>query len=116
MTKEQVIASIKEAAERRGFTTDTYQFTHLVEIKERETHYLNFTITERTAPDTERTAPDTDWTQREVTEELHFRASLASMGGQPTPEELLKASEIIRAGAELVMELEGMGLSYTETY
>ena len=109
MTKEQAIATIKEAAERHGFITDTYQFTRLVEIKERDSHYLNFTITERTAP-------DTDWTKREVTEEIHFRASLASMGGQPTPEELLKASEIIRAGAELVMELEGMGLSYTETY
>ena len=46
--------------------------------------------------------------------ELHVQASLASMGGNPTPEDLLRASEIIRTGAELVMELESKGLSYTE--
>lgn len=43
-------------------------------------------------------------------------ASLASMGGTPTPEELLRASDIIRQGALLVQELEGMKLSYTEMY
>jgi hypothetical protein len=36
------------------------------------------------------------------------------MGGEPTPEDLLLASDIIRRGAELVKELEGMNLSYTE--
>jgi hypothetical protein len=38
------------------------------------------------------------------------------MGGNPTPEDLIRASEIIREGAELVKELEAMNLSYTETY
>ena len=47
---------------------------------------------------------------------LHFQASLASMGGNPTPDELLQAAEIIREGALLVQELEAMNLSYTETY
>ena len=110
MTKEQAISIIKETAERRGFITCKYSMTRLIEIKEPDdTHYLNFFIQERTSP-------ATDWTKREFTMNLHFRASLASMGGEPTPEDLLKASEIIRRGAELVMELEGMGLSYTETF
>ena len=110
MTKEQVIATIKEAAERHGFTTCKYTMTGLIEIKEPgETHYLNFTITERFAE-------DTDWSKREVTMNLHFRASLASMGGEPTPEDLLKAVEIIKAGALLVLELEAMNLSYTERH
>ena len=47
---------------------------------------------------------------------LHFRANLASMGGEPTPEDLLKAAEIIKAGALLVLELEAMNLSYTERH
>ena len=47
---------------------------------------------------------------------LHFRASLACMGGEPTPEDLLLASDIIRRGAELVQELEAMDLSYTEMF
>ena len=70
---------------------------------------MNFTITERFAE-------DTDWSKREVTMNLHFRASLASMGGEPTPEDLLKAAEIIKAGALLVLELEAMNLSYTERH
>ena len=110
MTKEQVIAIIKEAAERHGFTTCKYSMTRLIEIKEPgETHFLNFTIWERIAP-------DTDWSRREVTMNLHFRASLACMGGEPTPEDLLMASDIIRRGAELVKELEAMDLSYTVTH
>jgi len=110
MTKEQVIATIKEAAERHGFTTCKYTMTRLIEIKEPgATHYLNFTIWEGFAE-------DTDWSKREVTMNLHFRASLASMGGEPSPEDLLIASDIIRRGAELVKELEAMNLSYTEKH
>ena len=84
--------------------------TRLIEIIEPgDTHYLNFTIWERFAE-------DTDWSKREVTMNLHFRASLASMGGEPSPEDLLIASDIIRRGAELVKELEVMNLSYTERH
>ena len=109
MKKEQAISIIKETAERRGFVTNIYQWTSLIEISEPDSHYLNFMVTENTAP-------DTDWSERKVTMELHFRASLASMGGNPTPEDLFKASEIIRRGAKLVQELEGMKLSYTEEF
>jgi len=110
MTKEQAITTIKEAAERHGFTTFKYSMTRLIEIIEPgDTHYLNFFILERTSP-------DTDWSKHEVRMNLHFRASLACMGGEPTPEDLLLASDIIRRGAELVQELEAMDLSYTETF
>ena len=110
MTKEQAITTIKEAAEHHGFTTCKYSMTRLIEIKEPgETHFLNFFILERTSP-------DTDWSKHEVRMNLHFRASLACMGGEPTPEDLLLASDIIRRGAELVQELEAMDLSYTETF
>ena len=110
MTKEQAITTIRETAERHGFTTYKYSLTRLIEIKEPgETHFLNIFILQRTGP-------DTDWSKRRVTIELHFQASLASMGGEPTPEELLKAAEIIKAGALLVQELEAMKLSYTETF
>ena len=110
MTKEQVIATIKEAAERHGLTTCKYTMTRLIEIKEPgDTHYLNFLIQEN--------LPEgIDWSKREVTMNLHFRASLASMGGEPTPEDLLKAAEIIKAGALLVQELDAMNLSYTERH
>ena len=109
MKKEQAISIIKETAERRGFVTNIYQWTSLIEISEPDSHYLNFMVTENTAP-------DTDWSKREITMEFHVQASLASMGGNPTPEDLFEASEIIRRGAELVQELEGMKLSYTEEF
>ena len=110
MTKEQAITTIKEAAELHGFTTCKYSMTRLIEIVEPgDTHYLNFFILERTSP-------DTDWSMYEVRMNLHFRVSLACMGGEPTPEDLLLASDIIRRGAELVQELEALNLSYTETF
>ena len=110
MTKEQVIAIIREAAERHGFTTCKYTMTRLIEIIEPgDTHYLNFTITDEYAE-------DTDWSKRSVEVRIHIRASLASMGGNPTPEDLIRAAEIIREGALLVQELEAMNLSYTETF
>ena len=109
MTKNEIIATIKEAAARHGFTTEESNWYRWTNITEQGTHYLNFTITDEVAL-------GTDWSRREVTMNLHFQASLASMGGNPSPEELIRASEIIRAGAELVRELEAMNLSYKETY
>lgn len=44
--------------------------------------------------------------------EVTISASLASMGGNPTVEDLLKASDIIRQGALMVQELGDTKLSY----
>ena len=109
MTKNEILATIKEAAACHGFTTEENNWYRWTNIKEPDSHYLNFTVTDEVAE-------DTDWSKREITMNLHFQASLASMGGNPTPDELLRAAEIIRAGAELVRELEAMHLSYKETY
>ena len=109
MTKNEIKAIITAAVANRGFTAEENTFMRWPNITEPDSHYLNFTITEE-YPE------DTDWSRREVEVRIRFRASLASMGGKPTPEELIHASEIIRSGAELVKELEAMNLSYTETY
>ena len=109
MTKNEVKAIITATAEKHGFIAEENTFMRWPNITEQGTHYLNFTITESFAE-------DTDWAQREVTIKLDFRASLASMGGNPTPDDLIDVSEIIRSGAELVKELESMGLACTERY
>ena len=109
MTKNDIKAIITATAARRGFTAEETTFLRWPNITEPDSHYLNFTITEE-YPE------DTDWSKRSVEVRIRFRASLASMGGTPTPEDLIRASEIIRNGAELVKELEAMSLSYTETY
>ena len=109
MTKDQIMNVLKATAAVYGFIAEESSWTKWVEIKELGTHYLNFTITEDTAP-------DTDWAKREATVNLHFQASLASMGGNPTPDDLLEAAKIIRLGALLVQTLEGLKLSYTERW
>ena len=109
MTKNDIKAIITATAARRGFTAEENSFMHWPNITEPGSHYLNFTITDEYAE-------DTDWSKREVEVRVRIRASLATMGGNPTPEDLIRASEIIREGAELVKELEAMNLSYTETY
>lgn len=109
MTKNEIISTLKAAAARHGFLAEDNTWMRWPYIHETDTHYLNFTITDEYAE-------DTDWSKREVTVNVRIRASLASMGGNPTPEELIRASEIIREGAALMQELEAMNLSYTETY
>ena len=109
MTKNDIISILKETAAKHGFTTEKSSWSCWPIITESETHYLNFAITDKYAE-------DTDWSKREVEIQIHIRASLASMGGNPTPEELIQAAEIIRKGALLVQELEAMNLSYTETF
>ena len=109
MTKNEIKDIITEAACRYGFIAEESAYANLVYIHEPDTQYLNFTITENWAK-------DTDWSKKEVTMLVHIHASLASMGGNPMPDDLIRASEIIRKGAEMVKELEAVGLSYTETY
>ena len=109
MTKNDIKAIITTTAARRGFTAEENSFMRWPNITEPGSHYLNFTINDEYAE-------DTDWSKREVEVQIHIRASLASMGGNPTPEDLIRAAEIIREGALLVQELEAMNLSYTETF
>ena len=109
MTKNEIIRTLKTAAARYGFIAEENTWSRWVYIHEPDSNFLNFTITEE-VPE------DTDWTKREVEIRLRFRASLATMGGNTTPDDLIRAAEIIREGAELVRELEAMGLSYTERY
>lgn len=46
--------------------------------------------------------------------ELFFRASICSMGGNPTADELKKSGERIIQAANLVQRLNGMNLKFTE--
>jgi len=109
MTKNDIIRILKETAAKYGFTAEESNWYRWPNITEPDTHYLNFTITDVYAE-------DTDWSKREAEVQIHIRASLASMGGNPSPEDLIRAAEIIREGAFLVQELEAMNLSYTENF
>ena len=58
----------------------------------------------------------TDWENRIGYIDIEACASVSRMGGNPTPEELLKAADEIARGAKFTAELQSMGLSYTKTF
>ncbi len=107
MTKAQVNEAIKAAAKAHGFETAGQPgFQGITEIISRE---LNFTFT------VQNTA-NTDWAAHKVEQSLTVTASVRRMGGQPTVEELLKTADEIRRGAELAAEIQGMDLTWMETF
>lgn len=107
MTKAQVNETIKATARVHGFeTTEQPGFQGITEIVSGE---LNFTFTVRNTE-------NTDWAARRIEQTLTVTASVRKMGGQPTVEELLKTADEIRRGAELIAELQGMNLTWTETF
>lgn len=106
MTKIEAETIIREAAERHGFTVDRYLFDGALYIHEYDTHYLNFVIHRKTIR--------VDRERNGCTFQLTFSATLATMGGNPTPDDLLQASEIIHDGAMLIKELNGAELICTE--
>ena len=58
----------------------------------------------------------TDWEKRIGHIDIEACASVSRMGGNPTPEELLKAADEIARGAKFTAELQSMGLSYERTF
>ena len=58
----------------------------------------------------------TDWEKRIGHIDIEACASVSRMGGNPTPEELLKAAEEVAKGAKFANEINGMGLSYERTF
>lgn len=102
MTHIEAENNIREVAERYGFTVDRYSFNGALYIHEHDTHYLNFVILKKKR--------SVDLEHGRYTYQLVFSASLATMGGNTTPDELLRASEIIRNGAMLLKELNAAEL------
>lgn len=77
-----------------------------------ETHTVNFTVAPETKFDVE---------NRKVDVTLKVFASIATMGGNPTPYDLIKMAERISAAGNLVIRLETANemsglLTYTETF
>ena len=107
-TQRKIEDIITEAALAYGFLAEPDHWRGRMEIHEEGTHYLNFRIDDNRVED--------DWANREVTYRLRFSASIASMGGNPSARELLRASEIIARGAKLVDHLNGLELTYTQKY
>lgn len=102
MTKQEVHEIIKSKAAEYGFIGEESNWgINGLTIREPDVHTVNFTISE-----------DWNWEARTIT--LRVRASIATMGGAPSADELMKAADTIRRAAELVKDLETIDLTYTE--
>lgn len=106
MTQIEAENIIQEVAKRYGFSVDRYSFNGALYIHEHDTHYLNFVILKKNR--------SIDLEHGRYTYQLVFSASLATMGGNMTPDDLLRASETIRDGAMLVKELNAAELICSE--
>lgn len=105
MTRTEINKVIRETSAAYGFTTRE----GCQGLEEPSSEELNFIW--RT-----RTTENTDWMAHRVEQEAELAASVRKMGGNPTPEELLKTADEIRRGAELVKELNQMNLTWTEEF
>ena len=105
MTIQTVKNSIKHVANVYGFNAYDDPYAVFMRIAEPDTNYLEISI-----------YPDTDWSKPEQTTILHFSVKVTSPDKRLSPEEMLKYADIIHRGAEMVMELEELHLSYTMSY
>ena len=104
MTKQEVHEIIKAKAMEYGFIVEETYWGLMIR---EEAQTVNFTISEDC---------DGDWENRKMNVTLRIRASIATMGGAPSADDLLKAADTIRRAAELVKVLENESLTYTETF
>lgn len=103
LTLAEVTEQIKGIAGTFGFSVLPDMFPQVVDPKEGR-HVINFT-----------THQETTWAAdyKSAVVALRFSASIACMGGNPTPAELFEAAEVIRKAAILVKGLNDAHLAYT---
>lgn len=95
--------AIRDAAARHGFDTDIPAMRDFPSVAAENLNFL-FTPT---------VDPASDWKSGKVRISVAASASVSRMGGDPTPDELLRTADEIRRGAELLRELRHMELFYT---
>ena len=103
-TMESIYQAITSAAESFGFRTERSSW-NAAEITD-DTHSVNFTVMPK---------PEWDFDSRTVSTSLTISASIATMGGNPTPDELLMRADAIIRAANLCKTLNGIDLTYTIT-
>ena len=106
MTRTEAYTTITRAAEQFGFQTSIEPYR--IWIKDDDRHDVNFNVTEHNHFNI------ADGKVTEVITDFEFSASIARMGGNPTPAKLIESSNRIGAAANLVTLLQSLNLSFTE--
>ena len=98
-TKEELSRDIRRAAEVHGFKIgDQELYFGFPQILSEE---VNFTYKTNLSN-------ESDWTTGKMVTELRVIASVRKMGGEPTPEELMKTAAEIKRAAELTCGMQNL--------
>ena len=108
MTKKEIAEIIESKAAEYGFTMQENTMGW-ANASDRDS-YIRIEVRK------ERDYDKTDWEARKVFWDIKANAGICQMGGNPTPEELLKAADEIARGAKFTAEINGMDLSGIETF
>ena len=108
MTKKEIAEIIESKAAEYGFEIEENSMGW--NNKHTGQDYINIQIFQNSNLD------KTDWEHRIGCIDIEACASVSRMGGNPTPEELLKAADEIARGAKFTAEIESMNLSYERTF
>ncbi len=108
MNKQEISKIINSKAAEYGFEMEENSMGW--SNKRTGQDYINIQIFQNSNPE------KTDWENRIGCINIEACASVSRMGGTPTTEELLKASDEIARGAKFTAEIQQMGLSYERTF
>ena len=106
MTKQEIAKIIADKAAEYGFEIEENSVGW--NNKRNDQSYINIEICPNINYD------KTDWENHKIFTDIEVSASVRRMGGNPTPEELLRAAKEIERAARLTAELQLMNLSYEE--
>ena len=108
MTKQEVNEIITSKAAEYGFEIEENSMGW--NNKRTGQDYINIQIFQNS------NLEKTDWENHKACINIEASASVSRMGGNPTPEELLKAADEIARGAKFTAKLQNMKLSYERTF
>lgn len=108
MSKQDVLEKIAKKAEGHGFVLKENRFATLgYEIVSPAGHFVNFTVVDNF---------EFLLDARQTVHRVKIRASIATMGGYPTADELMDQAQIIWNAGNLVKALENEDLSWSEQF
>lgn len=108
MSKQEIAEVIERKAAEYGFEIERY--TTSWSTRQTRESYVRIDILEKENDE------KSSWEDRKAWRDIKASGSICQMGGDETPEELLKAAEEIARGARFAAELNSLGLSYTYTF
>ena len=107
MTKEAIKATLEEIITRYGFSFEYYSHTWLPVVTQSNDDYAGINFTE---------SWDFDCDAKTCTTTISCQSRVCRMGSTPSVTELLEAAKQIERAAQLMEEVNALGLTHTERF